>query len=231
MSQAQRSQVQYQLRQRAQAPANAQGKSAQSVPRANAAQQTPTGPSREPQDAKPKAFNLIIEGIGYLNRVRWVQVKRDPAYLCCTINAMMGVQGDVEFVAIDCRVVGHQAIEVVDMLSEAVEAKCKVIVGFRASDPKPDFYTVKDHKTGEPVDREGLKARLLQITLAKVDGARIDIPLVERPVPAGQQAGNEDPARHDIPQEEAAEQSSAPARHGDHEEAVDSVSEDQHVAA
>ena len=224
MSQAQRSQTQYQLRQRAQAPANSQDRPAQSSQRANASQQSPSG---EPQNGKPKAFNLILEGVGYLNRVRWVQVKKDPAYLCCTINAMMGVEGDVEFVSIDCRVVGQQAIEVVDMLSEAVKVRSKVIVGFRASDPKPDFYSFPDAKTKEMIDREGFKARLLQITYAKVDGQRIDIPLVERPAVAGGQPGAAKPdasADQDRPLDR-------PHQHDD-DDGVGSACEDvAHVAA
>lgn len=163
MSQAQDFQAQSQAA-RAQAPANAQAPS-----------------NGQPQDAKPKAFNLILEGIGYLNRVRWVPVKKGPSYLCCTINAMMGVENEIEYVAIDCRVVGRQAIAVVEQLTDDVNAKAKVIVGFRASDPMPDFYTFEDAKTKEQVERRGFKARLLQITLAKVNGQRVDIPLVERP--------------------------------------------------
>ena len=225
MSQAQRSQSQYQLRQRASAPANARGLPAQSNQRANASQQAPSG---ESQNGKPKAFNLILEGVGYLNRVRWVQVKKDPSYLCCTINAMMGVEGDVEFVSIDCRVVGQQAIEVVDMLSEAVEARSKVIVGFRASDPKPDFYSFPDAKTKEMIHREGLKARLLQITYAKVDGQRVDIPLVERPAAAGGQPGSAKPDASADPQDR---QQDRPHQHDD-DDGVGSACEDvAHVAA
>ena len=225
MSQAQRSQAQHQLRQRAPAPADAQGKLAQSNQPANAWQQASSG---EPQNGKPKAFNLIMEGVGYLNRVRWVQVKKDPSYLCCTVNAMMGVEGEVEFVSIDCRVVGQQAIEVVDLLSEAVEARSKVIVGFRASDPKPDFYSFPDAKTKETINREGFKARLLQITYAKVDGQRIDIPLVERPAASGGQPGSAKPDASAIPQDRPQD----PAHRHDDDDGVGSACEDNaHAAA
>jgi hypothetical protein len=56
-----------------------------------------------------------------------------------------------------------------------------VLVGFRAGDPKPERYKFPDRETGQSVQREGLKARLLQITFAKVDGDKVDIPLVQRP--------------------------------------------------
>ena len=129
---------------------------------------------------KPQAFNLIIEGLAYLNRVRDVNVKRGEGYLACTLNALMGTVDDVEYVSIDCRIVGHQAIEAVMLLRAAVEKRCKVLVGFRAGDPKPDFYEFPDRDTGNPVQREGLKARLLQLTWAKIDGVKVDIPLVQR---------------------------------------------------
>ena len=124
-------------------------------------------------------FNLIIEGVGYLNRVREVPVRKGPSYLACTVNAMMGPSDSVEYVSIDCRVVGKQAREVVEMLEAAVADKKKVIIGFRAGDPTPDFYEVP--REGGKERREGLKARLLQVTFAKVGGNRVDIPLVERP--------------------------------------------------
>jgi Protein of unknown function (DUF3577) len=128
------------------------------------------------------AFNLIIEGVGYLNRIRSVSVKKGPAYMACTINAMMGTADSVEYVSIDCRIVGKQANEAIELLLDAVmKRKERVIVGFRASDPKPDIYTYK--KDGEDRTVEGLKARLLQLTFAKANGQKINIPLVERPSP------------------------------------------------
>lgn len=134
------------------------------------------------------AFNLIIEGVGYLNRIRLVKPKKGPSYVACTINAMMGKSDAVEYVSLDCIVVGEIAIQVVEMLEGEVTANKKVIIGFRAGDPKPDVYQIEDRTTHEMVTRTGLKARLLQITHAKVDGQRVTIPLVERPAPATQSA-------------------------------------------
>jgi hypothetical protein len=133
-----------------------------------------------------QAFDLIIEGVGYLNRIRTVRPERKgPTYLACTINALMGAADAVEYQSIDCRVVGKLAMQVVEQLAQDVEAKHKVIIGFRAGDPKPDFYEFDDKTTGEKVQREGLKARLLMITFAKVNGQKVDIPLVERPAKPG----------------------------------------------
>lgn len=128
-----------------------------------------------------QAFNLITEGLGYLNRVRNVDVKKGAGYLACTINALMGAADDVEYLSFDCRVVSKQAIESVMLLRAAVEAKRKVLIGFRVGDGKPDFYEFPDRETGQPVQREGIKGRLIQVLWAKIDGVNVDIPLVQRP--------------------------------------------------
>ncbi len=96
----------------------------------------------------------------------------------------MGKTGEVEYVKLDCIVVGQVAKKAIELLKQDVDAKRKVLVGFRAGDPKPDFYEYKDGKTGEIKPVEGLKARLLQLTYAMVDGRKVDIPLVPKPDPA-----------------------------------------------
>lgn len=129
------------------------------------------------QQSNEVAFDLVVQGVGYLNRVRAVPVRKGASYLACTINAMMGKGDDVQYVGIDCIVVGSIAAKAIEQLRADVEAHRKVIVGFRAGDPRPDFYEVQ--REGKPERREGLKARLLQLTFAKVDGCRVNIPVVE----------------------------------------------------
>lgn len=135
--------------------------------------------SQAQQAQATSAFNLIIEGVGYLNRVREVPIRKGQPYLACTVNALMGVEGSVEYVSIDCKIVGRQAIDAIKLLRQSVDNRAKVIVGFRASDPRPDFYEYE--RNGEKVQVEGFKARLLQLTFAKVNGQVFEIPLVERP--------------------------------------------------
>jgi hypothetical protein len=127
-----------------------------------------------------QAFNLIMEGFGYLNRPRWVTPKKGAPYLACTVNAIMGMADAVEYVSIDCIVTGSIAKQVVQQLTADVEAKRKVIIGFRAGDPKPDVYDYPDRETGQPKQHLGFKARLLQVMWAKVNGTKVEIPLVPR---------------------------------------------------
>jgi Protein of unknown function (DUF3577) len=160
----------------------------------------------EAQQTTP-AFNLILEGIGYLNRIRTVAVKKGPSYQACTIKALMGVGDDVEKLEVDCKIVGKQALASIELLKSAVADKRKVIVGFRVGDPKPDWYeyTNSENKTET---RACLKARLLILTFAKVDGQRVELPGFERresvpaqesDAPAGQpSAANDAPSSNGI---------------------------------
>lgn len=143
-----------------------------------------------------QAFDLIIEGVGYLNRVRLVTPKKGPAYLACTVNALKGTSEDVQYVSIDTIVVGKIAKKAVEQLKADVDAKRKVFIGFRAGDPTPDFYEYPDrNNNGEMKTGSGLKARLLQVTFAKVNGNNVDIPLVPRnakPESDAPQGGHDD---------------------------------------
>ena len=136
-------------------------------------------------------FDLTTEGVGYLNRIRVVSAKKATPYLACTIKALNGPSDDVEYRECDLIVVGSQAQTVVRQLEAAVVDKKKVLVGFRFGDASPNAYEVTNRDTGAVEQRLCIKGRLLQITFAKVDGAMVDIPKVERK-PAD--AANDTPA-------------------------------------
>lgn len=127
-------------------------------------------------------FNLHASGIGYLNRVRWVETakrnggRRAEPFLSCGINALRGSSDSPQYTYFDLKVVGEDAIQVVSDLAEAVDAERKVIVAFKAA----DLY-IHTYERRKREDRDGrrsdemetaslIKARLLLITSAKVDG-------------------------------------------------------------
>jgi hypothetical protein len=64
---------------------------------------------------------------------------------------------------------GQQAQKLVQQLKPAVEGKLKVLIGFTLSDLFAEAYT---YKSGDRAGETGvsLKARLLRIGWAKVDG-------------------------------------------------------------
>ena len=117
-----------------------------------------------------KFFDLHTSGIGYLNRPREVAVKRGEPFLAVDINAIHGSENDLQQTRFDCRVSGADAQLVVrHHLMPAVEADKKVLIGFKLGDLYVDTFV---YQTGNKAGQTGvsLKARLLRILWAKVDG-------------------------------------------------------------
>ena len=116
-----------------------------------------------------KYFDLHTSGMGYLNRIREVTPKEGNPFLSVTIAALRGSVENVQYTHFECRVSGRQAQEVVRQVQPAVEGKSKVLIGFTLSDLYAETFTFK---SGEKAGETGisLKARLLRIAWAKVDG-------------------------------------------------------------
>ncbi len=117
----------------------------------------------------PKYFDLHTTGIGYLNRIREVTPKEGTPFLSVTIAALRGSVDNVQYTHFECRVSGRQAQQVVRQVKPAVEGKLKVLIGFTLSDLYAETFTFKNgDKSGET--GVSLKARLLRVAWAKVDG-------------------------------------------------------------
>ncbi len=114
-------------------------------------------------------FDLHTTGIGYLNRVREVAPKEGEPFLSITIAALRGSVDNAQYTHFECRVSGKQAQEIVRQLKPAVEGNLKVLIGFTLSDLFAESFTFKN---GDKAGETGisLKARLLRIAWAKVDG-------------------------------------------------------------
>jgi len=126
-------------------------------------------------------FNLHVEGVGYLNRVRTIKPKKGQEFLACTVAALRGSDSDVCYTKFDCRVSGADAQEVVKRLQADVMADKSVIIGFRIADIYPEMFTFEK---GDLKGRPGvaIKGRLLRIKFAKVNGESIDVPQPARPM-------------------------------------------------
>jgi hypothetical protein len=120
-------------------------------------------------DENAKYFDLYTTGIGYLNRVREVTPKEGTPFWSVTIAALRGSVNDAQYTRFECRVSGKQAQELVRQLQPAVEGKLKVLVGFTLSDLFAESFTFQN---GDKAGETGisLKARLLRVSWAKVDG-------------------------------------------------------------
>ena len=116
-----------------------------------------------------KYFDLHTTGIGYLNRIREVTPREGTPFLSVTIAALRGSVDNAQYTHFECRVSGKQAQELVRQLTPAVEGNSKVLIGFTLSDLYAESFTFK---SGEKAGETGinLKARLLRIAWAKVDG-------------------------------------------------------------
>ena len=121
-----------------------------------------------------KYFDLHTTGIGYLNRIREVTPEEGRPFLSVTIAALRGSVDNVQYTHFECRVSGRQAQQVVRQVKPAVEGKLKVLIGFTLSDLFAEPFT---YKNGDKAGETGisLKARLLRISWAKVDGESIEI--------------------------------------------------------
>jgi hypothetical protein len=118
---------------------------------------------------EPHYFDLHARGIGYLNRIREVQVRRGPDFMACDIAALHGPADDVQYTRFDCKVSGAEAERLVRRCWDAVNAQKKVLVSFRISDLWTDpFLYEKGDKAGQP--GASLKARLLYLGWIKIDG-------------------------------------------------------------
>jgi len=121
-------------------------------------------------------FDLHVEGVGYLNRVRTVKPKAGgQGYLACSVSAMRGSTDDVAYTKFECRVSGADAQKIVRQLEADVNAEKRVIIGFRISDIYPETFT---YEKGERQGQTGvsLRGRLLRVKFAKVNGESIALP-------------------------------------------------------
>ena len=114
-------------------------------------------------------FDLYTTGLGYLSRIREVTPTDGTPFFGVTISALRGHVDDAQYTRFECRVAGKEAQDIVRQIKPAVEGNLKVLIGFTLSDLFAESFTFKN---GEKAGETGisLKARLLRINWAKVDG-------------------------------------------------------------
>ncbi|AMZ71396.1 MULTISPECIES: STY4534 family ICE replication protein [Pseudomonas] len=117
-------------------------------------------------------FDLHITGLGYLNRIREVKLKKGESFLACDIAALNGPTDCAEYRRFDVRVTGEDAQVLVRRCARAVELDRKVLVGFRLGDPWVDTFT---YSKGINQGQLGVsfKARLLLLNWIKIDGVLV----------------------------------------------------------
>ncbi|MVT36614.1 DUF3577 domain-containing protein [Acidovorax citrulli] len=128
-------------------------------------------------------FNLHTSGIGYLNRIRWVETKgrgrKAESFLACSISALRGSSDAADYTYFDLRVSGEEAIGLIDGLQQEVHDRCKVLVSFKIGDIYPHLYErdVRDQQSGRPTGHKEMatliKGRLILINSISVDGEKV----------------------------------------------------------
>ena len=124
------------------------------------------------ENNQTKYYDLHTQGIGYVNRVRAVPVKRGEPFWACNISALHGAEDSIEYTNFDCRVSGSEAAKVINRLDNACQENKKILIGFKIGDLYPETFT---YKSGNKAGEMGisLKARLLYIGWVKVDGESV----------------------------------------------------------
>lgn len=119
-----------------------------------------------------KYFDLHTQGIGYVNRIREIPGKQGSSFWVCDISALHGEENAIEYTNFDCRVSGTQATKIIIGLEEACQKERKILIGFKVGDLTPETFT---YKSGKKQGTTGinLKARLLSISWAKVEGVTV----------------------------------------------------------
>lgn len=126
-------------------------------------------------DGQSKYFDLHTQGLGYLNRIRAVPVKKGEAYLCCAISALRGAADGPEYTYFDLKVTGTEAKAAIGQLRTAVDNGRKVLIGFKAGDTYPEVFT---YENGPKKGQTGVstKGRLLQVRWVRIDGLPVELP-------------------------------------------------------
>ncbi|MDH2434806.1 STY4534 family ICE replication protein [Pokkaliibacter sp. MBI-7] len=118
---------------------------------------------------EPAFFDLHVNGIGYLNRVRYVQPKKGDGFWACSIAGLRGNRNSPDYTYFDVHVTGETAKQLIARSVNAVKAGHKMLVSFKLGDIYPETFTYeKGDKAGQT--GVGLKGHLLLIRWIKKDG-------------------------------------------------------------
>ena len=124
----------------------------------------------------PSDFSIDINCFGYLNNIYDVPSEAGEntgTFTVCTIAALQGLKEKPDHCYFQAKVSEGAALHLINRCRPAVEARRKVLVGVRLSDPWIDQFTYPpDHeKAGQP--GASLKTCLSLIKWIKVDGERV----------------------------------------------------------
>ncbi len=137
---------------------------------------------------KDRAYNVITQGFGFLNRVKEITPQSGNSYLACDVALLQGVGDNVTHARFQCTVRGKNAIDVIRKnftnAQGVVESpeKTTVVASMKLGGITPELFT---YNSGEKKGQQGVAVRstLLDITWLKIGDNVIDLE-------SDQQSGN-----------------------------------------
>lgn len=155
-----------------------------------------------------RKYNVITNGVGYINRIRKVQPEKGDPYLACDVALFQHVGDNIDYVRINCVIRGKQAKEIVwihftSPEGEVVHPKDTVVVANMNLGGLSARTFV--YKKGEKKGQTGisLRAALLSIKWLKIGD--IEVELESGGQAANGTAGQADDGQPDFVQEMMAE--------------------------
>ncbi|MGR3808164.1 DUF3577 domain-containing protein [Pasteurella testudinis] len=114
-------------------------------------------------------FNLHLNGLAYINRIREVTPKKGNRFYACSLAFLRGDSDNTEYTYVDVRVSGEKAISLIKRSEHAAQERKKILASVVVGDIYPETFVY------EKGDRKGetgvmMKGRLLRIKSLKIDG-------------------------------------------------------------
>ncbi len=127
-----------------------------------------------------RAYNVIVNGFGFLNRVREIKPQSGESYLACNVTLLHGVGDNVKHVRLDCIVRGKKALAIVRKHFTSPEGvvespdKIPVVASMKFGGLTAELF---DYKDQERAGQKGIALRttLLDITWLKIGDTVIDL--------------------------------------------------------
>lgn len=138
--------------------------------------------------SEEKYFNIDIRGLGYVNHAEEVTLENGDTFLKVRVSLLQGRRDNVEYLRLDCYVVGSAAKEMVNHLIasgiDPHERKVLALLRLSGLGTAPFIYP----KTSERAGQMGvnLKTRILGFDWIRVDGEELALP------EGGEDSGAED---------------------------------------
>lgn len=138
-------------------------------------------------------MSVIIDGWGYINRIRKIQPKQGPSYLACDVALKQSVGDKIDHVRFNCAIRGKKALEIIrqHFISPEGKVTCPektvITAHMTLGGITPEIFT---YQKGDKKGQNGvaLRSTLLGITSLKIGKHKVDLE-------SDQSAANESPSQ------------------------------------